>query len=127
MSMCVCVCSFTPRRSFGSCKGLSDGVESTTDSGRGLALTGKKIHEKCVSRSVFVCVCVWCVMSGIRNVSSQKNNRFLYSLNSWMRLSASSPYLFPASASHAASCRSFETLQTPHSSSRLAARIGSAQ
>lgn len=85
MSVCLCVflvflwvvcVFFTLRMSFGLCKELSGGDESTADSGRGLALT-----EETSMKTVYVylrlfvyvrarvCVCL-CVVFGIRNVSS---------------------------------------------------------
>lgn len=47
----MCVCSFTLRMSFGLCKELSGGDESTADSGRGLALT-----EETSMKTVCVCL-----------------------------------------------------------------------
>ena len=55
----ACVRSFTLRMSFGLCKELSEGDESTADSGRGLALTEEtSMKTVYVYLRVYLCVCL---------------------------------------------------------------------
>ena len=124
--VCVCVCSSYSGWALACVRSFRRRRKHSWQQ-QGISSHRRNIHENCVCVSTYICVfvCVWCLALGMCH--HKNNNRFLCSLNSWMHLSASSPYLYHASALYTVSCRSFETQQTPHSRSRLAAVIGPVQ